>query len=332
MSRPSNNKQQQWKQDFQQRAAYAFATNDRSNIKAFIAGPYVVVKVFGKSVALPGVSPTVSSSQRGASQRGASQRGAFQQDDSYHVKRGEINGLPFSSTGSSSAAPRTPEENRRRNIKRKQTDLQLLIHQNFSPSTAVFATLTFGQSNRDIRKVIRECQKLFKRIRRHVPDVKYIAVPERHDKGDWHVHLLLDRELPLTRSIAQSYIDSGSIKSKSGSWEKLWSLGHVHQKRLNQGGNLGASIAAYVMKNATDKELARHHTVWKSDNLEQPTEICGQDAVDLLRSFVSSDLTPNYGYHCENCRFVGTMDVYEFCLDPQAAMLNKAWWFSDAAA
>ena len=318
-------KQQQWKQDFQHKAAYAFATNNRSNVKAFIAGPYVVVKVFGKSVALPGVSTTASSSQSGRSR----------QDIPWHTDRVAGAGTSdssFFSTGKSSVAPRTPEENRRRNIKRKQTDLQLLINQNFSPSTAVFATLTFGQSNRDICLVIRECQKLFKRIRRHVPDVKYIAVPERHEKGDWHVHLLLDRELPLTRSLAQSYIDSGSIKSKSGSWEKLWSLGHVHQKRLNQGGNMGASIAAYVIKNATDKELTRHHTVWKSDNLEQPTEICGQDAVDLLHSFVSGDLTPSYGYHCENCGFTETMDVYEFCLDPAAAMLNKAWWRSDAVA
>jgi hypothetical protein len=319
MTRPSTNKQQQWKQDFQQRAAYAFATNKRSNVKAFIAGPYVVVKLFGKSVALPGISPTVSSSQRGRSR----------QEAPWHTEMEESlggSGSSFFSKGASSSAPRTPEENRRRNIKRKQTDLQLLIHQNFSPSTAVFATLTFGQSCRDIRKVIRECQKLFKRIRRHIPGVKYVAIPERHDNGGWHVHLVLDRELPLTRSLAQSYIDSGSITSKSGSWENLWAIGFVHQKRLDQGGNLGASIAAYVMKNATDKDLARHHTVWKSDNLEQPTEICGQDAVDLLHSFVSGDLAPSYGYHCEKCRFVQTMDVYEFCLDPQAALLNKAWW------
>ena len=312
MSRPSTNKKQEWKRDFQRRSEYAFANNYRSNVKIFIAGPYVIVKIFGKSVSLPGVSPTAYSLQRGARRQGASEEAG-------------ASGYSFSSTGASSPAPRTPEENRRRNTKRKQTELQLLIHQNFSPHTAAFATLTFGQSCWDICCVIRECQKLFKRIRRHVPDVKYIAVPERHAKGGWHVHLLLDRELPLTRSVAQPYIESGGITSKSGSWENLWKLGFVHQKRLDAGGNLGASISAYVMKNAVDADLARHHTVWKSDNLKPPTEICGRDAVELMHSFINSDLTPIYGYHCENCGFIETMDVYEFCLDTQAALLNKAW-------
>ena len=61
MSRPSASKQQQWKQEFQQKAAYAFANDRRSNVKAFIAGPYVVLKFYGKSVPLPGVSSSASS-------------------------------------------------------------------------------------------------------------------------------------------------------------------------------------------------------------------------------------------------------------------------------
>jgi hypothetical protein len=328
MSRPSASKQQQWKQEFQQKAAYAFANDRRSNVKAFIAGPYVVIKVFGKSVPLPGVSSSASSMHVTASHQETSCESETEESlCSSPKERSSSVGTQASST-----IPRTPEENRRRNVKRKQADLQLLIHQNFSPCTAVFATVTFQQRQLDISVVIRECQKLFKRLRRHVPNVRYIAVPERHMNGGWHVHLLLDRELPLTKVVAQPYLDSGSIQSASGSWEKLWKLGIVHQKRLDQGGNLGASIATYVTKNATDEELAGHHTVWKSDNLEPPTEIIGQDAVELLQSFAFDDLAPSYGYHCENCGFVETMDVFEFCLNPTAAMLNKAWWRINSAA
>ena len=329
MSRLSASKQQQWKQEFQQTVAYAFANDRRSNVKVFIAGPYVVIKVFGKSVALPGVSLATSSMHVVTSRQETSCE--LETEESLcSSPRGS-----YSSVGAhaSSTQRRTPEENRRRNVKRKQAELQLLIHQNFLPCSAVFATLTFRQQQRDIRVVIRECQKLFQRLRRHVPAVKYIAVPERHENGCLHVHLLLDRELPLSKVVAQPYLDSGSIRSSFGSWEKLWKLGNIHQKRLDQGGNLGASIATYLTKNGTDKELAGHHTVWKSDNLEPPTEIIGQDAVDLLHSFAISDLAPNYGYHCENCGFVETLDVYEFCLDPAAAMLNKAWWrFNSVAA
>ena len=328
MSRPSTSKQQQWKQEFQKKAAYAFANDRRSNVKAFIAGPYVVIKVFGKSVPLPGVSSSASSMYVATSRQEINCE--LETEESLcSSPRGSYSSV---SAHASSTQRRTPEENRRRNVKRKQADLQLLIHQNFLPCSAVFATVTFRQQQRDIRVVIRECQKLFHRLRDHVPDVKRIAVPERHENGGWHVHLLLDRELPLRKAVAKPYIDSGSIQSVSGSWEKLWKLGIVHQQRLDRGGNLGASIAAYVMKNATDEELAGHHTVWKSDNLEPPTEIIGQDAVDLLHSLAISDLAPSFGYHCENCGFVESMDVYEFCLDPAAAMLNRVCWRINSAA
>ena len=328
MSRPSTSKQQQWKQEFQQKAAYAFANDRRSNVKAVVAGPYVVIKVFGKSVPLPGVSSVASSMHVTTSRHETS----CELETEARMRSSSSERSSSAGPHASSTLPRTSEENRRRNVKRKQADLQLLIHQNFLPCSAVFATITFRQQQRDIGVVIRECQKLFQRLRRHVPAVKYIAVPERHENGGWHVHLLLDRELPLTKVVAQPYLDSGSIQSTFGSWEKLWKLGIVHQKRLDQGGNLGASIAAYVMKNATDEELAGHHTVWKSDNLETPTEIIGQDAVNLIYSFVNDGLAPSYGYHCESCGFIETMDVFEFCLDPEAAMLNKAWWRLNAIA
>ena len=328
MSRPSASKQQQWKQEFQQKAAYAFANDRRSNVKAFIAGPYVVLKFYGKSVPLPGVSSSASSMHVTASHQETSCESGTEESLCASPKERSS----FAGAHASSTIPRTPEENRRRNVKRKQADLQLLINQNFLPSTAVFATITFQQQQRDIAVVIRECQKLFKRLRRHVPDVRYVGVPERHENGGWHVHLIIDRELPLTRAVAQAYIDSGSIRSVFGCWEKLWKFGIVHQKRLDQGGNLGASISVYVTKNATAEDLAGRHTISRSDNLEPPTEIIGQDAVNLLHSFVSSDLSPSYGYHCEHCGFIETMDVFEFCSDPAAAMLNKAWWRINSAA
>ncbi len=328
MYRPSANRQQQLKQEFQQKAAYAFANERRSNVKAFIAGPYAVVKVFGKSVSLPGVSPTASALYAATRHQEPSCSSDTEELSASSTKK------RAASVGAhaSSSLPRTHEENRRRHVKRKQAELQLLIHQNFLPGESVFVTLTFRECQPEIGVVIHECQNLFKRVKSHVPDVKFIAIPERHENGSWHVHLILDRELPRTKTVAKAYIDSGVIRSAFGSWEKLWKLGLVHQKRLDQGGNLGASIAKYITKNAGDPDLAGHHTAWRSDNLEPPTEIIGQDAVDLMHSFVSSDLAPSYGYHCESCGFIETMDVFEFCLDPAAAMLNRAWWRINSAA
>ena len=319
MSRPSVTKRNQWKQWFQQKAATAFKSHKRANVKVFLAGDYVVVKFYGKSVCLPASAvaaaslPVETSSRTTDTKSGRSEHTAKQAC------------FPVPQASSYTTPKRTAAENRRRHVKRKQRDLQLLIQQNFSPDSAVFVTLTFCKSTQDLLHVSRECQKLFARLRRHVQGVKYIAVPERDDRGNWHVHLILDRELPLAKSLVKPFLDCGSIRTKSGCWEKLWTLGIVHQKKLDQGGNLGASIAAYVMKNATDQELAGHHTVWKSDNLQPWTELFGQDAVDVIRSIVREGLTPSYGYYCVNCGFVESMHVFEFCLNPQAAKLYKEW-------
>ena len=59
MSRTSScQKQQQWQRDFQQQVQSVRVTSARSNVKAFIAGHYVIIKIFGKTVPLPGVAPT----------------------------------------------------------------------------------------------------------------------------------------------------------------------------------------------------------------------------------------------------------------------------------
>ena len=320
MSMSHEFKQLQWKRKFQQRVQYAVSSSNRSNVKAILAGHYAVVKIFGKTVPLPGVSPLMSCSHSVSSNNSNNKSMAYGDAAIDRNTATPKESIP------QSKIPRTAEENRRRYAKRKQTKIQLLVNHNFSPATAVLVTLTFDDCQQSIDYVVKQGQLLFKRLKSHVPGVKYIAVPERHESGGWHIHLILDRELPLRKKLAKPYVDKGKIKSKSGSWESLWKLGIVHQKRLNQGGTLGASIAGYVMKNAAETDMNGHHTEWKSDNLEKPVEINGQDAVDLLHSFVSEDLTPCYGYHCDNCGHIETMDVFEFCLDPEAAMLNKAWW------
>ena len=323
MSRSSScQKQQQWQRDFQQQLQSVRVTSVRSNVKAFIAGHYVIIKFFGKTVPLPGVAPTACANLSRSTWQDIDDDADCEERANYSSYSSRQNEVSYNS----SSAPRTPEENRRRHAKRKQVDLQLLIHTNFTPERAVFATLTYQEPQRNVDTVIGDCQKFFKRLMRHVPQVKYVAVPERHENGGWHVHILLDRELPLTRDTAQSYIDDGSINTASGAWQQLWKHGFVHQKRLNQGGNLGASIAGYVLKNSHDPDLVGHHTVWKSKRLEPPMEIYGWDAMDLSNSLSNSNLAPSYSYHCEGCAFVETLDVFEFCLDPEAERLNRAWW------
>lgn len=210
--------------------------------------------------------------------------------------------------------------------------MKMLINANFDPRIAAFVTVTFENPESDFEVAKIEFQKLFRRLNKNVKGVKYLAVPEQHENGGWHVHLLLDRELPLTTDAAAKFVKAGTIKGKGGSWQRLWKLGQVHQKTLDGGGNMGASLAVYLQKNSDNITLAGHHGIWRSDNLQQPRELTGQDAVDRARQLADSTEHPIYSFTIQDIDYIGTLDVFEFCHDPQAALLNKAWWRMKSAS
>ena len=312
MSTQSDYKKSKDLHSFQHHANNAIAGTSWSTVKVFIAGPYSLAKFYGKPVSLPGIVP--------ASLRSVP-RGSF-----LSVGSQEHDTSPSAGRQEHHPQPRTAEENHRRHVKRKQSELKLLINTNFVPSTAAFITLTFHEKITDFGVVKRECQKLFKRLRKHAPNIKYLAIPEKHEDKSWHAHILTDRALPLTRAVSTSYIEKGTIRSKFGSWESLWKIGQVHQKALDNGGNLGASIAGYILKNSSDPDLSGHHFIWRSDNLQQPLELNGQDAVDWVQKVAANGDLPIYSYSCQNLEHIKTMDVFEFCNDTQTSLLNKAWW------
>lgn len=116
-------------------------------------------------------------------------------------------------------------------------NLRNLINNNFfGGNNELWITLTFGDNK--VYNPIELCplfEKFIKRLRYNFKDFKldYIYVPEPHEKGDWHIHLLLKSDKPL-------YIENVVLS-------KIWGHGFVKVNRLNDIDNIGAYVSAYLI-------------------------------------------------------------------------------------
>lgn len=140
-------------------------------------------------------------------------------------------------------------ENRGQNINSIRysiSNLRNLINNNFvGGSNELWITLTFGDNKvynpNDLCPIF---EKFMKRLRYTFKDLKidYIYVPEPHEKGDWHIHLLLKADKPL-------YIENSKLN-------EIWSHGFVKVNRLKDIDNIGAYVSAYLI-NIKDGEQTK---------------------------------------------------------------------------
>ena len=131
-------------------------------------------------------------------------------------------------------------------IRSSVSNLRNIINNNFfGGSNELWITLTFGEKK--IYNPIELCpifEKFVKRLRYTYKDLKfdYIYVPEPHEKGDWHIHVLLKADKPL-------YIQNQKLK-------EIWSHGFVKVNRLQDVDNIGAYVSAYLI-NIKDGEKTK---------------------------------------------------------------------------
>lgn len=78
-------------------------------------------------------------------------------------------------------------------------------------------------------------EKFIKRLRYFFSDLElnYIYIPEPHEKGDWHIHLLLKASKAL-------YIHNSKLS-------EIWGQGFVKVNRLKDVDNIGAYVSAYLI-------------------------------------------------------------------------------------
>lgn len=130
-------------------------------------------------------------------------------------------------------------ENRSQNVlfvKQSVFNLSNLINNNFvGGDNELWITLTFGENKvYDVKLLYSIFHSFIKRLRYYLSDLilDYIYVPEPHEKGDWHIHLLLKADKKL-------YIKNSKLK-------EIWGHGFVKVNRLKDVDNIGAYVSAYL--------------------------------------------------------------------------------------
>lgn len=116
-------------------------------------------------------------------------------------------------------------------------NLRNIINNNFvGGKNELWITLTFGKDKvYNPNELYSIFQKFIQRLRYKLKEHKidYIYVPEPHEKGDWHIHLLLKSDKQL------------SIKNKD--LREIWGQGFVKVNRLQDVDNIGAYVSAYLI-------------------------------------------------------------------------------------
>lgn len=131
-------------------------------------------------------------------------------------------------------------ENRGQNINKIRasiTNLRNIINNNFfGGANELWITLTFGDFKvYNPNELCSIFEKFMKRLRYKFSENKidYIYVPEPHEKGDWHIHLLLKSDKPL-------YIENSLLSD-------IWGYGFVKVNRLKDIDNIGAYVSSYLI-------------------------------------------------------------------------------------
>ena len=140
-------------------------------------------------------------------------------------------------------------DNRGQNIKSLRLSVEKLrdiINTNFyGGDNELWITLTFGKKKvYNSFELYSIFEKFIKRLRYNFKNSKldYIYVPEPHEKGDWHIHLLLKSDKAL-------YIENSLLR-------EIWGQGFVKVNRLKDIDNIGAYVSAYLT-NIKDGEYTK---------------------------------------------------------------------------
>lgn len=164
-------------------------------------------------------------------------------------------------------------ENRSENTKSVRESigrLRDLINNNFSGGkNELWITLTFDKNKIfQPKELLPYFEKFIKRLRYKYNNKKidYIYIPEPHEKGDWHIHLLLksDKQLSIPNKVLA----------------ELWGQGFVKVNRLKDIDNVGAYVSAYLINIKEGEETKKgarlylyptgHHIYRASKGIIQP--------------------------------------------------------------
>lgn len=102
------------------------------------------------------------------------------------------------------------ELNQDRASRRARSRLRQLI---LASGTDHLLTLTYRENLTDYGRACADLNRFVRRVKKHLPDWTYIAVPEKQKRGAWHWHLAVigRQDVTLLRSLWRGVVGDGNI-------------------------------------------------------------------------------------------------------------------------
>jgi len=149
----------------------------------------------------------------------------------------------------------------KRRIKRH---ISIAVHTEGPPS---FATFTYATPQHDMQQAIQHWRDFTRKVKKFLPAVAFLRVPERHKSGAVHFHAVLfgvPPELPCIMLKRGRYWRHGCSKERSCERKVrllygLWKHGFVDISVVRQPDSIGVYLAKYLTKGDPDWSLFGHH-------------------------------------------------------------------------
>lgn len=138
-------------------------------------------------------------------------------------------------------------ENRQQNLKfvaNSLKSLRQIINTNVQDiSTCRWITLTYAENMQDPKRLRKDAEHFFERLRNQFGHCEYISVAEPQARGAWHLHVILifDGVAPFMNNV--------DVRN-------AWKRGFVNVRALDNVDNVGAYLTAYL----GDLELSEAET------------------------------------------------------------------------
>lgn len=118
--------------------------------------------------------------------------------------------------------------NRRKSMNKKFSYLRQYINMNFKGDDCErHIILTYAKPTEDMAKCKNDFKKFWKRFLYHYGEMEYIAVFEPHQKGTWHIHVLVKND------------NAQKLKIQKKEVERIWGNGYIRISDFKKHNDIG---------------------------------------------------------------------------------------------
>lgn len=208
------------------------------------------------------------------------------------------------------------------NVSRARTRIRRLVNSNSELNN--FLTLTYNRSMTDFEGSNLFFENFIKRVRRIMPDFKYLAVPEFQKDNDYygrpkphggniHYHLLCNWPLPEFSKNPQ--IAELEMQAFEKDFEdKIWLGGFCDFREITNIDNVGAYVCKYLGKANFDKRFFGKKKFFYSRNLVKPLvvdKLC--EVLEMLDFFCLKSLTERFKMTFDS-KYFGAVQYTQYCI------------------